>query len=317
MTEMPVRFLFVGGPGRSGTSHMSRQLGTHPEICGFPDVELKIVAEKGGLVDLHHSLVLQYSPNRATVALQQFRRMAHAVLEGQYGQPALSTLVQSSCWIDLFEEFLYKLAPSGHAMPASTDVFAHHARGLMLGIASLAAGAKGDRPENAVFLEKTPHNLLAADFIEQVLPGSRYLHVMRDPRAIAFSLQRMRWGPDSLKACCDWVASYCQTFKLCLEQDRTRFPQIREVFIEDVVLEPGQTATELTEWLVVSPMGEMLSATSQGILNAWESACSVRDRELLDTSLRGCAIAFGYDAEEIGARTSSSKLPAVASASGQ
>ncbi|MEL7152496.1 MAG: hypothetical protein AAFN51_01595, partial [Pseudomonadota bacterium] len=64
----------MGGPGRSGTSFVADRLGRHPDICTFPNVELKLFTEKNGLLDLYHALVETYSPNRATVALDQFNR---------------------------------------------------------------------------------------------------------------------------------------------------------------------------------------------------------------------------------------------------
>ncbi len=86
-----MRILFVGGPGRSGTSFVAERLGRHSQVAVLKNIELKIFCEKNGLQDLFHSLVEAYSPNRAVMALDQFRRMAEALIEGRYGQPALTT----------------------------------------------------------------------------------------------------------------------------------------------------------------------------------------------------------------------------------
>jgi hypothetical protein len=86
------RSLFVGGPGRSGTSFVADRLGGHPQVASFKDIELKLFCEKNGLQDLFHVLVATYSPNRAVIALDQFHRMTQALVDGKYGQPALSTV---------------------------------------------------------------------------------------------------------------------------------------------------------------------------------------------------------------------------------
>ncbi|MFK7944014.1 MAG: sulfotransferase [Paracoccaceae bacterium] len=317
MTAPVPRFLFVGGPGRSGTSHVARQLGYHEQITSFPDVELKILSEKGGLLDLQHSLVEQYSPNRASVAVQQFRRMAQAVATGQYGQPALSTLVDVAVWTATVEHFLASLSPSGHPVPLARTQFANHAQRFLFAIAKLAKAQPSTPSAKTVFLEKTPHSLLAADFIESLVPSSQYLHVMRDPRAIAYSLRRMRWGPDDLRACCAWVASYCDAFRNCVTRPPKKFPHIRQVFIEELVTNPDSTASDLTTWLGIAPMANMFASGSSVVLSAWEASCSGDDHRFLRSQLSDIAVEFGYEADEIGKRMSLSEAPSCETSVGQ
>ena len=317
MNPAPDRFLFVGGPGRSGTSHVAKQLGQHPEIASFPDVELKLVSEKSGLLDLHHSLVEQYSPNRASVAVQQFRRLAQALLSGQYGQPALSTLVDDQAWTSAIERFLGKLSPDGHPMPMTDDAFSVHASWLLRQIAALAASRLDEPANRQLFLEKTPHSLLAADFIERMLPGSQYLHVMRDPRAIAYSLRRMRWGPDNLKTCCAWVRSYCKTLRARLACPGAAFPSIRQVRIEDLVQDPENGSRQLTTWLDIAPRSDMFAGASAAVLGAWKVTCSDSEQELLNVELAELARSFGYEADDIAARPSAETTLSPAAFSGQ
>ncbi len=44
-----MRILFVGGPGRSGTSFVADRCGSHPQVATLKDIELKIFCEKNGL----------------------------------------------------------------------------------------------------------------------------------------------------------------------------------------------------------------------------------------------------------------------------
>lgn len=316
MTAQATRFLFVGGPGRSGTSYVARQLGGHPDIGSFPDIELKLISEKGGLLDLRHSLVEQYSPNRASVAVQQFRRMAHALFVGQYGQPPLSKLLDEATWTSLIEEFTGRLSPHGHPPPMGRAAFNRHARVLMIGIAALSQTHGGDAALPPVFMEKTPHSILAADFISELLPGSHFLHVMRDPRAIAFSLRQMRWGPDDLGACCTWVANYCESFQACLARPDGAFPPLRQIYIEEVAQCPDGSAVELTDWLGIPRARNLFGGASTGVLNAWQASCSSADRNFLNLELARLAKAFGYEADDIGARNNPASSELV-SASGQ
>ena len=62
-----MRTIFIGGPGRSGTSFVADRLSNHPDVTAFRDVELKLFTEKNGLLDLWHSLIERYSQDVNTV----------------------------------------------------------------------------------------------------------------------------------------------------------------------------------------------------------------------------------------------------------
>ncbi len=68
--------------GRSGTSFVTERLGRHLQFVALKDIKLNILLEKNSLHDLFHVLIEAYPPNRAVMALNQFRRMAEARIEG-------------------------------------------------------------------------------------------------------------------------------------------------------------------------------------------------------------------------------------------
>lgn len=51
----------------------------------------------------------------------------------------------------------------------------------------------GSAPEGMRVAEKTPHNLLHTALLGRLFPRARFLHVVRDGRAVAASLVRQRW----------------------------------------------------------------------------------------------------------------------------
>ena len=312
----PVRHLFVGGPGRSGTSFVADRLGTHPDVAAFKDIELKIFCEKNGLLDLHHALVETYSPNRAVQALDQFRRMTEALVAGRYGQPALSTAAPAGDWHAAFAAFAEALLEDGHPGPRTDAAFMEAARGLLAGIATLAARAagRGDRTDDAAdgdsagpgitFLEKTPHSLLAIGFLARLAPDARFLHVMRDPRSIAWSLLAMRWGPDTLPAAARWVESYCRAWSVAeAEAARLGLP-LACLHIEEAAAAPEAAAAWLTSRLGLAPCPGLLRGADAAVLNRWVAKAAAEDRAELDRRLGGWVAHFGYDAARIGHRPS-------------
>src|SRR3546814_19558753 len=90
---MKTDVIFVGGPGRSGTSFVADRIGRHAQVATFQDIELKVFGEFGGLRDMQFVLVHSFSPNRAELIFTHFRRLLAAVFDGGYGQPNLKSLV--------------------------------------------------------------------------------------------------------------------------------------------------------------------------------------------------------------------------------
>ena len=312
-----MRTLFIGGPGRSGTSFVAQRLGQHGEVCAFPGIELKLFAEKNGLLDLHHSLVEAYSPNRATVALQQFRRMIDGLIHGQFGQPGLSDLFPGEVWQRLFRTFCDALLRDGHPVPVCEHDFHLAARRLLRGLGDLATRLNAGASRPLLFVEKTPHALLSMDFLQRLAPEAHFLHVMRDPRSIAYSLRKMRWGPDRLETCCAWVESYCRAW--CDVERTTEGGRcLTQVRIEEISTDPLHWSNLICTRLGLRVQPNLFDGAEARVLNGWATGCDPADRALLDARLAGLAGQFGYREAAIGEITASpspsgaSMVPALA-----
>ena len=300
IVPVPRNVIFVGGPGRSGTSFVADRLGRHPDVCLLPDIELKLFTEKNGVLDLFHALVQTYSPNRATVALDQFRKFFLALVDGRFGQPGLATISSRQEWLGMLDAFLERLISGGQAGPAPADTLLDAARDLLWRIAEVAARDAPSRAVPAVFLEKTPHALLAIDFLARIVPGASYVHVMRDPRSIAYSLRRMRWGPDELADCCTWVSNYLAAWLRSRETAARLGIFPASIRIEAVAASPRDSSEFVCRRMSLAPHRELFSGADLSTLNGWTETCPETERELLDSRLSSWAARFGYSAADIG-----------------
>ncbi len=300
-----MQYLFVGGPGRSGTSFVADRLGSHAEVVALKDIELKIFCEKNGLLDLFHALVETYSPNRAVIGLDQFRRMSEELVDGRQGQAGLTSVAPAEAWRAAFDDFAEALHHDGHPVPQSAEAYLSAARGLLARIAALAAAAQAEPGRAALFLEKTPHNLLALTFLARLAPGARFLHVMRDPRAIAFSLLAVRWGPDELATAARWVDSYCRAWAAAEIQAASLGLPLLRLHIEDAAGAPEEAGGWLTDRLDLMPHPGLLQGIAPEVLTRRVATAGAEERALLDDRLGGWAARFGYDAAEIGHRSAS------------
>lgn len=304
-----MRILFAGGPGRSGTSFVAERLGRHGQVVVLKDIELKILCEQNGLQDLFHSLVETYSPNRAVMALDQFRRMAEALIEGRYGQPALTTAAPEQDWRAGFDAFTDCLLEDGHPTPQTSEHFFEAARALLHRIAALAAG--DPPPDDGFFLEKTPHNLLAIGFLARLAPGARYLHVMRDPRSIAWSLQAMHWGPDELTTAARWVDSYCRAWSGAEAHAAGLGLALIRLHIEEAAAAPAEAGAWLTAQLGLHPLDGLFRDADPAMLNRWAAKADPAERALLDARLGGWVAHFGYHPDRIGHRPGPATFEAI------
>ena len=260
-----------------------------------------MLTEKNGLIDLHHALVETYSPNRATVALDQFRRFYLALVDGRFGQKALSEYAPPEVWIELHQEFFGALTENGQARCTSADNFFAAARRFLLRIASIAAevDANGTRP--SFFLEKTPHSLLALRFLAELSPDRKFLHVMRDPRSIAYSLRNMSWGPETLAGCCSWVANYCEAWMVTQTEAETHGLPILNVQIEKIAQEHEVWSEKICRSLDIEVTHSLFKGADTDTLNLWAQQCPATEWDEINSHLLELSRSFGYSTQKAGA----------------
>lgn len=306
---VPRKVIFVGGPGRSGTSFIAGRLGRHPDVCLLPDIELKLLTEKNGIMDLYHTLVQTYSPNRATVAIVQFRNLFLALIDGQFGQPGLVSISQREDWLYLLNTFLEELTIDGLARPTPDRTLRNAARDLLWRIGVLAAHNAPSGSNPTTFLEKTPHALLAIEFLASIVPGARYIHVMRDPRSIAQSLQKMTWGPDGLAECCTWVSNYLEAWlKSRIAAEKLGLFPV-SIQIEAIAKSPEGWSEVVCRQALLSPQTDLFRGVDTPTLNGWTQHCSTADLNLLNSRLSFWVSRFGYDAANVGSPNGSAEPP--------
>lgn len=101
-----------------------------------------------------------------------------------------------------------------------------------------------DRADPAVWIDHTPNNARRALTLMRAFPDARFIHVVRDGRAVAASLRKLEWGPNTMRrAARFWLEGL--SFGLAAESafaDRS----IR-VRYEDVVADPIATLREICE----------------------------------------------------------------------
>jgi hypothetical protein len=201
------RPVLVGGCPRSGTTLLGSLLGTGPTVLTVPEAEFKWTVLRAAPVDVDGSLDLA----AVGAALQRDWRF--------------------SLW----------------GIQAPTPGPSRIGYGALLARLVNAHGATVGKPEPEVFIDHTPANVRYAATLSRLLPDARFVHLVRDGRAVAASVLPLDWGPSSVYAAARWWAaqlSFGLAAAAALGPER-----VITVRYEDLVSAPEPTLRALRDFL--------------------------------------------------------------------
>ncbi len=181
------------------------------------------------------------------------------------------------------------------------------AMNLLVGRYSAAHGVENPR----VWVDHTPCNVRHALFNAAQFPGARFVHLVRDGRAVAASLMAVNWGPNTIHAAAGfWIDRLAHGLALetCALADRT----IR-VRYEDLLDRPEATLRRLCDFCGLEFTPQMLAGgrfdvpevtryqhalvgrppdTSRA--TAWEAKLSAREVEIFEHTAGEMLALLGY-----------------------
>lgn len=298
-----MKYVFVGGPGRSGTSVFVHRLQLWPAIGSFLDNELKFFSEADGIWDLYWNFVKAFSPQRAPMALKRFRLLAEDVATSSERYVGLAEHVGESAFRNIVERALGQLtSKEGIATQVTEDQFLQIFADMTSELAGLLTYPCDVPLSKRVFVEKTPHNLLRTNLISRLPLEHVFIHVMRDPRLIAASLEKMPWGPGDLFQCCQWVEQYIIAMKNRFIWARENGIVIHSLFVEGIAAQKIQHVGYLQEVLAVTGDETIFDTLTPEALRMSADSLTSESRVLLNAVLGEYAEALGYSAAIFGLR---------------
>jgi hypothetical protein len=156
------------------------------------------------------------------------------------------------------------------------------------------------------FGEKTPHHSLFTETLSDWYPGASIIHLVRDPRDVVASLQRIPWAPKSiLNNAWIWVL-----FNRAVEKSRRR-PGYLQVHYEQLVAAPEQELARICdhigeEWpasltVPTDPSGpyswprSAFGAVTRERLEKWRDQLSPQDVSLVERIAGEGLETYGYE----------------------
>ncbi len=185
--------------------------------------------------------------------------------------------------------------PERKLIPVFAEVSAGWARSLGPELAAAGVDSRGlDRaarawiaeflragaPDSRRLAEKTPHNLIHAGWLGQLFPAARFIHVIRDGRAVAESLVRQSWrDPQTGKLLpyCQDLSSAARYWASVVTESRRQCAMVPrrglEVRYEQLIAEPRETMQMVLAFLGEPWDEQVLHHESAGVvLSARESS---------------------------------------------
>ena len=281
---------FLVGAPRSGTTLTRLMLDAHPELAIPPETYF------------------------LTLAAKQYRKLR----KGDWLEPYLDTATG------------YKRWPEFHLDAEAYKRRVREAQPQDLGGAVREFYAMyAEREGKQRFGDKTPFYVRKMDLIQRTLPEARFIHIIRDGRAVALSIMGLWFGPNTIEEAAEfWVARIDQARKKAANIDhyievryedivRDSEPQLRRIceFVDlpwdDRVLRYYETVVERISRELppeeVTPDGRVISTAERekimenvsrppdpSRIDRWRTEMSVEDQKTFE-SIAGERLAeFGY-----------------------
>lgn len=211
----PVRPIFVGGTGRSGTTVLGRLLGQHRDVALCIPRELKFLADRGGVVDAYRASV----PAGRPLSRAELDRRARTVVrrlrdrgDMPVGSPEMVARRLETDWFKRSGpqgesrglQRSVTLAEVRSAGAAYLKTFDDDPRGASRSLTARIVDPMAEREGKHRWVDTTPTNVIKADGLEALFPDLSLVHIMRDGRDTAASIVTQTWGPDDLLSALRW-----------------------------------------------------------------------------------------------------------------
>ncbi len=183
-------------------------------------------------------------------------------------------------------------------------------------------GEKVGKPNPKIWIDHTPTNMKFSSTLIDLFPDAKFIHIVRDGRAVASSLIPLDWGPNTIdKAAHFWL----KRLRYGIEAENSiKKGHIIRISFEKLVENPQETLEGICTFLNITYEGQMLKGTGFNVpsytagqhsligkppdksrINIWKEKLTSRQIEIFesiagDTLLKlGYSLHYGLKAREI------------------
>ncbi len=267
--------VFIGGCSRSGTTLLGAMIGAHDDFICSPESHFKI--------DVLRAINKQIVSATPEAVLDFIKRHWRFQIWG----------------LDLTPESFLSCSNQNPSIGCLLNgVVAHYA-------------VQQDKPQAHTWVDHTPENISYTYSLLDVFPEAKFIHIIRDGRAIAASILPLDWGPNSIMKVSRW---WMRMTSFGLAAEKALGPErVLRVKYEDLVLEPETTMRTISQFLGIEFQPAMLQATGfnpppyttqqhmlvgntpdRKVVNRWQQKLTERQIEIFEHQTRDFMLSLGY-----------------------
>jgi hypothetical protein len=270
--------IFIGGCARSGTTLLAAMLGANDLCITVPESQFKVEAIRS-----HNGSIEELDISEVAYFIKTHYRFKHWQLDVD---PV--TIVKDQKAAISYRDLLKELVIS-------------------------YAKVRG-KSKSQYWVDHTPENIKYASTLLEIFPEAKFIHLIRDGRAVAASVMPLQWGPNTInKASSWWVerVSYGLGAEDFLKNMGTPILRVR---YEDLLLTPEKQMKEICVYLNITYSEAMLKSDGFVVpsfskkqhkligeklelsrLDAWKNSLSVDEIGIFESLVCDMLIYLGYE----------------------
>lgn len=264
--------IFIMGCERSGTTFLGSLIGSHSECIVTPESQFK--------TDCYSNKEKSsFVPEKAFTKIKNRKRF-------QYWDSDISFTISELNEIKNYSDLLLRIVQK-------YNIHISH------------------KKTAKIWIDHTPQNTEDVDTLKELFPNAKFIHIIRDGRAVASSHQKLSWGPKGMKNMATyWLKKLALGFAY-----EVRYPNdVLSIKYEDLLTDTETTVKKVTDFIGIGYEENMLKAdglivpqytkhqhtlvgkkASTDRIHAWQKNLSKREIELFERESKNMLNLLGYN----------------------
>jgi hypothetical protein len=292
--------VFIAGTGRSGTTLLHEILGRHESVYQIP-FETKFIVEGDGLNALIPRLCDEFSVTASDLALIRFKEMMGAAPNTTgTGESELdlhyADQIGAENYYPAVNDYLRTISDSAVLDAPFPRRFESRAELIELtrAFVSRLFGEITVKSQKRIWVEKTPSNIIAVDFLWELFPEAAIINIKRDPRGVLWSFMEQPWWPSELERATALLGHiYWRWARLKPRLDLTNRRYL-EIKLEDLARDPSSILAKVAEVAGLTPEFPWAEVDIAKV-ERWKSEMPEAHKRYCETQLAPYFELMGYD----------------------
>lgn len=298
--------IFIGGTGRSGSNILKDFLMSRNGFTGLP-FENRFTIDPFGIVDTYINLKHLWSPYSCDSKLKELFYLLNSMMNLDPLEKHPYSKWELTKWFPNFEKLVLQLKsnlvdyeyeadwPGRKSNSGETMFFTKSYCNLEKILGGFISDNYTDylnKTDSKFFVEDNTWNLLYCQYLSLLIPNSKFIHIVRDPRDVVYSLLHQSWTPNTLDACLEYYISLMNKILVNIKYLKNEF--FLELKLEEIIQSENDYLLKLKEFLDSDLEGNgRFFDEKRSNRNSWQRL-DLESKRVMNSKLKPYLLRFGY-----------------------